>query len=145
MRTRYTILAVLLAAVLSVFAMLPACAGYETIVETFTLDSGTSETYVDIPFNGCIREVYLWCPTLDSGDTATLAMTMLPDASATTATVVPNGWSDKAIGATADNALVKCLSSAGTIYVTRMVRFTAYTATNQAADRTFRLIIIREY
>lgn len=122
----------------------PAMAGYEAIIQDVTMTAGTSDTTALVTMEGCIREVYLYVPTLDSGDTSTMSMQLLPIPGSTEA-VVPNGWTTKSIGATDDGAIVKVLSSTGTIYATSRVKVFLYADTNQAADRVFKVIFIREY
>jgi hypothetical protein len=119
-----------------------AMAGYEAIDHTFTLDSGTSDTTEEITMNGSmIKEVILFCPTLDSGDTATLGLRAVYNDLAYT----PSGWTDKAIGATDDNALVKANANLLTTPVDGTLQIIINTKTNQAAAREFKIRIIREY
>lgn len=137
--------AILLAAVLVLTAPAFVYAGFEPIVSAeFTVDSGTSFTTVSFPFVGAIRDGYLACPELDADDTATLSLTVQPF-DGLTSTVVPLGWSDLAIGATSDANVIGLFATSPTLYVNGMANFKIHCSSNQAADRTFRLVLIREY
>jgi hypothetical protein len=107
---------------------------------TFTLAINTSSASVVIPMTKAnIKDVYLWCPTLDSGDTATMYLTQTISA---VSTVVPRGWSDKSIGATSDNAIIRCNTNVLDIYGDGNVTVTVTTSTAQAAARTFKVLIL---
>lgn len=90
-----------------------------------------------------IKDVVLWCPALDAGDTSSLTLTVTP-LSAVSASYAPTGWSDKAIGATDDNAYIKANASALSVYTAGVATFTVETSTAQEADRTFYLIVYSE-
>jgi hypothetical protein len=119
-----------------------AHAGYEAIYQTIAIDSGTSFTTADVPMAGSmIKEVVLDVPTLDSGDTSTFTLRSILGSK----TYTPSGWSDKAIGATDDGALVKANASLLSTPVDGAVQIGFYCSTNQAAARTIGVWIIREY
>lgn len=144
-------LTTLLIAALAFGALAPAQAGYEGIVETVTIDSGTSVSTISIPFSGNLKELYVDSPAIDAGDTTTVTLTLSPiDESSeftdgTTRAVAPNGWTDTLIGATEDDAVVKVLSTSTNIYCWGTLNLTLQTSTDQAADRTFQVLLLREY
>jgi hypothetical protein len=126
----------------------PVQAGFEAVIsQTITIDTGTSIGTVTMPFTGVIREAYLDCPLLDSGDTATVSLTLTPitDSAMDTIAIVPNGWTDILIGNTSDNAVNKLFASRGTIDCQGLLTWQVQTSSNQIADRTFRILVIREY
>jgi len=135
------------------FAPEPAEAGVEGIIETFTVDSGSSNTTLEVTMNASnIKEVYCYVPALDAGDTATLTLTSTPfasiaasDATAGAATIVPTGWTNKVVGATDDAAIVKCNTSTTNIYVDGTITFGVTCTTAQASDRVFWVVFLREY
>ncbi len=107
---------------------------------TVTLAINTSSATVTIPLvKSNIKDVYVWCPTLDAGDTATVYMTQTISA---VTTVVPRGWSDKSIGATEDNAIIRCNTNIMDIYTDGNIKITFVTSTVQAAARTFKVLIL---
>lgn len=125
-----------------------ADAGFEAILETLTINASSSNVVTTISLPRCkMVDVYFYCPTLDSGSTATLAMTSLlfEDFSAATGVITPNGWTDKAIGATDDGAIIKVLSAVTSIYLNGSVVFTFTAADAQDADRVAYLWILREF
>jgi hypothetical protein len=106
---------------------------------TVTMDAGSSITSVVIPLaKSEIKDVYVWVPTLDSGDgtSITLRQTVLG-----VATVTPRGWTDKGVSGTGDNAIVLCNSSVLDVFCDGNVTVAFQTTTNQAADRTFKVTI----
>jgi len=147
MRTRNLLLALAITlACFMAFVTVPAQAETEAIVESVTLDASDSSVSVTFDFEGLVKEVFLYVPTLDAGDISSMTLVMQPfDDDISTDTVVPNGWTDKAIGATEDGAVVTALSSVGTMYLTGQTTVNLYTATDQAADREFWILFIREY
>ena len=145
---------VMLAAMMLVaLAPAPAVAGIVGTVETFTIplgEAGSTSTLTIQMSQSNIKDVYLWCPTLDASDTATVSMTYTAfssnsDATIAAAEVVPNGWTNKVIGATADNAIVSVFSSANSIYVDGPVNLTVTCSSEQVADRVFFVLFVREY
>lgn len=146
MKALITMILMILA--LLALGVMPAQAGFEAVVsQTFTIDTGTSIGTVTMPFAGVIREAYLDCPLLDSEDTATVSLTLTPitDSEMDTTAVVPNGWTNILIGNTSDNAVNKLFASRGTIDCQGTLTWQVQTSTNQIADRTFRILVIREY
>jgi len=123
-----------------------ATAGYEQIQQAFTMTSGTSTTSVTIPVTrSLLRDVVLVCPVLDSGDTATLALTVnCVTVTSGTLTYAPRGWSAFAIGATADGAALSANSSQLAVIVDGSCNFVMQAATNQAADRVFDVLLLLE-
>lgn len=121
----------------------PAFAGFEMVQQDVTL---TTTTSVDVTLaKSTIKEVYLYCPTLDDDDTCTLSMALvLPVSGTTTDTIVPNGWTDYLVGATADNDLLKVLSASTSIYCDGPTRWTVTPSSTQEASRTFRLFFLLE-
>lgn len=145
---------VLVAVMLMVaLAPTPAHAGFVSSVETFTIplgETGSTSTLTVTMNRAKITDMYLWCPTLDASDTATLSLTITPfytnaDSTIAAATVAPNGWTSKVIGATADNAIVKVLSAVTALYVDGPININVTCSTEQAAARVFYVLIIREY
>lgn len=115
-----------------------AHAGYEVITVTKTMALGTSSTSIAVPMkNVCIRDVIVFVPTLDSGDTSTVTLT----STALGTTYVPRGWSNKGVGATEDNAIIQCNASQLSIISGDTVTVGLLTSTNQAAARTFKIQI----
>ena len=123
-------------------------AGFEAIYESLTINASTASVTTTVTLaNTKMVDVYFYCPTLDSGTTATLAMTslMFEDYSVARGTLAPNGWTTKAIGATADGAIIKVLSAVTAIYIDGSVVFTWTCADAQDAARTGYLCILREF
>jgi hypothetical protein len=127
-----------------------AQAGFELVMAPeIVIAAGDSSTSVTFTMEGCIREMFLEIPTLDANDSSNIALVMTPFGSlatlADTATVVPNGWSDKEFSDTEDNAVVRVFSSRASIDLTGIVTITVSCETAQEADRVFRCLMIREY
>lgn len=131
-------------AVLAIIAV-SAFAEVRNVVKTVTIASGASTKSETLTLGATeIKEVTVWVPTLDAGDTATLYLkeALVVDASGTTSYVAPRGWSDTSVGATEDNAFKKCelvgnSSSALSIWVDGTAQLTATASTAQEADRVF--------
>jgi len=115
-------------------------AGYEA---DFTLTSGTSSISTTMTLAGSeIKDVLLWCPTLNAADTATATLTLNVLGQTGFA---PRGWSDKVVGATADNAVIQCNSSVLDIYCDNTVTFTMTTSSTQTAPRAFKVFFLVEH
>ncbi len=106
---------------------------------TATMDAGSSITSVVIPLaKSEIKDVYVWVPTMDSGDgtSITLRQTVLG-----VATVTPRGWSDKGVNGTGDNAIVRCNTNVLDAFCDGNVTVAFQATTNQAAARVFKVTI----
>lgn len=141
MKFSFNILAlVLIAFTLLLFAAPQARAGYEGIVETKTMDSGTSIATLTVPLaKSQIKDVIVFVPTLDADDTCSVSLTVN---AFDTKTYVPRGWSDKLVGATEDNGVTQCNASALDITVDGSANIKVQTSTNQAAARVFKFLIL---
>jgi len=131
------------ALVLSLFALgQSAHAGYEVVAQSATIATGTAGTTQSIMLRKCIiRDVIVYCPTLDSGDTASVNVAgVLGDL-----TYTPTGYTAKSIGATQDGGLIKCNSSQLNIIADGEVRFALLPSSNQIADRTYIIYFLIEY
>lgn len=128
-----------------IMAPIPAHAGYERISGEQTLASGQSTMTITIPISRSqIRNVFVFVPTLDSGDTSTLALRIPEPIGGASNTYTPNGWSDKAVGATEDNAVIACNTTQLSIICDGTAKLIVTCATTQAAARTFKYAILLE-
>ena len=130
----------LFAAAIFLALITPAAAGVDSYQATFTLPLGSSTGVTTMTLAGSeIKDVFLWCPTLDASDiaTATLTQEILGVDS-----VAPRGWTDKLIGATADNAIIRCNTDALEIYSDGNVTLQVDTSTTQAAARSFKVLFV---
>lgn len=119
----------------------PAHAGFEGIEQTIVVASGTTNTLATIPMkNVKIIDAVAWVPTLDADDTGTITLRAV----AFSSTYTPVGWSDVAIGATSDNAIVKLFSTLASIISSESIQVRCWTSSAQAADRTFKIRFLTE-
>lgn len=140
-QVRHTMAATLILAAFSLAAA-PAQAGFEIIQKSVTITSGTAGTTQTLTLRNCkIHDVVVFVPTLDSGDTAYINLA-IPLGSTT---YTPRGWSNKAVGATEDNALIKANASELSIIADGTVNFNLLCSSNQAADRTYIIYFMIEF
>lgn len=151
--TRFVTMIVLAAALwLAPVAQREAHAGYEWLPVTLTIDSGTSLTTSTVILRGItVRDVVMFVPTLDAGDTALLTLEVntgsgvLYEGISDTREYKPRGWADKAVGATDDNDTIKVNASQLSFIVDQSIDIGFATSTNQAADREILVWIQHEY
>lgn len=140
-----TLIAGLLLGLFLIFQPSAAVAEVDAYAANLTMAISTSSTAVTVALAASeIKDVQVWCPTLDALSTASvdLQLNILDSTGTSQKLAAPRGWTDKTIGASEDNAWTQCNSSELSIYCDNTATITITTQDNQAAARAFRVVFL---
>jgi len=120
-----------------------ARAEFESIAGTFTIAAAASSGSVSLTLGKTnIRDICVFVPESMSASTTTLALTKTVF---TGKTVVPNGWTNKTVLSTQDDAVINPLAAVTNIFVDGTVTLSASSTTTQTAVRTFEYRFYNEF